>query len=153
VEEDRPTQLIALTIKLWTGSLSRRAFLSRMAIVAGGSAVALACGVEATAVSPTRAPTLKAEPTIPAAASGEDNIEAGPVGFEANGNTLLGYLSRPRLPGPHPSVLVVHENRGLLPHFHDVTRRLAREGYVALAVDMLSRKGGNEFVLRYQRDA
>ena len=62
--------------------------------------------------------------------------------FEADGTTLLGYLSRPALPGPHPAVLVVHENRGLLPHFEDVTRRLAREGYVALAVDMLSRAGG-----------
>lgn len=38
--------------------------------------------------------------------------------------------------------MVVHEDRGLLPHFHDVTRRYAREGYVALAIDMLSRQGG-----------
>jgi carboxymethylenebutenolidase len=37
---------------------------------------------------------------------------------------------------------VAHENRGLLPHFADVTRRLAAEGYVALAIDMLSRQGG-----------
>ena len=37
---------------------------------------------------------------------------------------------------------MVHENRGLLPHFEDLTRRFAREGYVALAVDMLSREGG-----------
>jgi dienelactone hydrolase len=38
--------------------------------------------------------------------------------------------------------VAVHENRGLLlPHFHDITRRYAREGYVVLAIDMLSRKG------------
>ena len=55
---------------------------------------------------------------------------------------MLGYLSRPALPGPHPAIVVVHENRGLLPHFEDLTRRFAREGYVALAVDMLSREGG-----------
>ena len=36
----------------------------------------------------------------------------------------------------------MHENRGLLPHFHDITRRNAREGYVALAIDALSREGG-----------
>jgi carboxymethylenebutenolidase len=71
-------------------------------------------------------------------------IEEGPVEFDANGTTLLGYLSRPASPGPHPAVVVVHENRGLLPHFPDVTRRLAREGYAALAVDMLSRKGGTD---------
>ena len=36
----------------------------------------------------------------------------------------------------------MHENRGLLlPHFHDITRRYAREGYVVLAIDMLSRQG------------
>ena len=69
-------------------------------------------------------------------------IEDGPVEFQANGDNLLGYLSRPTSPEPHTGVLVVHENRGLLPHVVDVTRRLAAEGYVALAVDMLSREGG-----------
>lgn len=120
-------------------SLSRRAFLGRLALLAGGSALVLACGAEATAVAPARPSTSTA-----AAPPEQDAIEAGPVEFEANGNTLFGYLSRPALPGPHPGVLVVHENRGLLPHFPDVTRRLAREGYVALAVDMLSRKGGTD---------
>ena len=124
------------------GNLSRRAFLSQLVLVAGGSAVALACGSSATAIPPTAtdSPSPTAIPT--AAPIGEDSIEAGPVEFEANGEKLLGYLSRPTLPGPHPGVVVVHENRGLLPHFFDVTRRFAREGYVALAVDMLSREGG-----------
>ena len=62
--------------------------------------------------------------------------------LEFDGDALLVYLSRLTLPGPHPGIVVVHENRGLLPHFQDVTRRFAREGYVALAVDMLSREGG-----------
>jgi carboxymethylenebutenolidase len=39
-------------------------------------------------------------------------------------------------------VLVCHENRGLTEHIKDVTRRLAQAGYVALAVDLLSRSGG-----------
>ena len=39
-------------------------------------------------------------------------------------------------------MLVIHENRGMLLHFPDVARRLAVEGYAALAVDMLSREGG-----------
>ena len=131
------------TSNFWNGSLSRRAFLSRIALVAGESVVALACGAEATAIPPTQAPP-QLVPTEPAAAApqGQMSIEDGPVEFEANGSKLLGYLSRPTSPGPHPAVLVVHENRGLLPHFPDVTRRLAREGYVALAVDMLSTKGG-----------
>lgn len=130
------------TEKILGSNLSRRAFLSRMAIIAGGSAVALACGTEATAIAPTA--TSSSSPTsVPATASGDaGSIESGPVEFDGNGSKLLGYLSRPTLPGPHPAIVVVHENRGLLPHFEDLTRRFAREGYVALAVDMLSREGG-----------
>jgi carboxymethylenebutenolidase len=89
------------------------------------------------------AATAVPEPTV-AAPQEPLSIEDGPVEFEANGSKLLGYLSRPTSAGPHPAVLVVHENRGLLPHFPDVTRRLAREGYVALAVDMLSTLGGTD---------
>ncbi len=40
-------------------------------------------------------------------------------------------------------VLVCHENRGLSTHIQDVTRRLAKAGYVGLAVDLLSRQGGS----------
>ncbi len=137
MKENQTFQSTGHTRNFGTGSLSRRAFLGRLALLAGGSAVVLACGAEATAIAPSRPQS----PTAAAATEG-DTIEAGPVEFQANGSRLLGYLSRPALPGPHPAVLVVHENRGLLPHFPDVTRRLAREGYVALAVDLLSRKGG-----------
>lgn len=35
-----------------------------------------------------------------------------------------------------------HENRGLTPHIRDVARRLAKAGYAALALDVLSREGG-----------
>jgi carboxymethylenebutenolidase len=69
-------------------------------------------------------------------------VEAGPVEFEGQGGTLLGYLARPREGGPAPVVLVCHENRGLTEHIQDVARRLAKAGYVALAVDLLSRQGG-----------
>ncbi len=39
-------------------------------------------------------------------------------------------------------VLVCHENRGLTAHIEDVTRRVAKAGYIGLAVDLLSRQGG-----------
>jgi carboxymethylenebutenolidase len=52
------------------------------------------------------------------------------------------YLARPASGEPRPVVLVCHENRGLTEHIQDVTRRLARANYVALAVDLLSRQGG-----------
>jgi carboxymethylenebutenolidase len=44
--------------------------------------------------------------------------------------------------GPQPGVLVIHENRGLTEHIRDVTRRMAKAGFVALGVDLLSRQGG-----------
>ena len=43
-----------------------------------------------------------------------------------------------------PAVVVVHENRGLTDYIKDVTRRVAKAGYVAIAVDLLSRQGGTE---------
>ena len=43
---------------------------------------------------------------------------------------------------PKGTVLVIHENRGLTPHFFDVVGRLAASGYTALCVDLLSPEGG-----------
>lgn len=43
---------------------------------------------------------------------------------------------------PRPGVLVIHENRGLNPYIADVTRRLAKAGFLALAPDGLSPLGG-----------
>ena len=64
------------------------------------------------------------------------------VSFPGDGLTVLGYLARPSGEGPYPAILVAHENRGLTPHIEDVARRLAKEGYVVLAVDLLSPTGG-----------
>ena len=72
----------------------------------------------------------------------DPRIEAGPVEFQSGDATLMGYLARPKSGGPHPPVLVLHENTGMLPHFPDVARRLALEGYAALALDLLGRHGG-----------
>jgi carboxymethylenebutenolidase len=64
------------------------------------------------------------------------------VEFPGEGATLQAYLARPKNEGSFPVVLVCHENRGLTDHIKDVARRLAKAGYVALAVDLLSRQGG-----------
>jgi carboxymethylenebutenolidase len=45
---------------------------------------------------------------------------------------------------PKASVLVIHENRGLTPHFHDLVGRFAKEGFSALCVDLLSPEGGTD---------
>lgn len=68
------------------------------------------------------------------------------VEFPGEGATLMGYLARPTGEGPFPVILVCHENRGLTDHIKDVTRRVAKAGYVGLAVDLLSRQGGTAAV-------
>lgn len=57
---------------------------------------------------------------------------------------MFGYLTVPRdaYRELRPGVLVVHENRGLVDHIKDVTRRVAKAGFIGLAVDLLSRQGG-----------
>ncbi len=68
------------------------------------------------------------------------------LSFAGASGTLKAYQAAPKtplkLPGKGNGILVVHQNRGLNPHIEDITRRLATEGYVALAVDFLSPLGG-----------
>jgi carboxymethylenebutenolidase len=52
------------------------------------------------------------------------------------------YLARPKGETKRPGVVVIHENRGLQPHIKDVTRRVASEGFLAMAPDGLSPMGG-----------
>lgn len=57
--------------------------------------------------------------------------------------TVRGYLARPaNASGRLPTVLVVHENRGLNPHIEDIARRLAVDGFIAFAPDALFPLGG-----------
>ena len=55
-----------------------------------------------------------------------------------------GYLVRPASAGAArlPSILVIHENRGLNPHIEDIARRLALDGFMAFAPDALTPAGG-----------
>jgi carboxymethylenebutenolidase len=55
---------------------------------------------------------------------------------------VRGYLVKPASQGPHPAVVVVHENRGLNPYIEDVARRLGKAGFMALAPDGLTSVGG-----------
>jgi carboxymethylenebutenolidase len=73
-------------------------------------------------------------------------VNAMAVEFPDDGTMLKGYLAKPNQSGSFPVILVCHENRGLTEHIQDVTRRLAKAGYAALAVDLLSRQGGSAFL-------
>jgi carboxymethylenebutenolidase len=55
---------------------------------------------------------------------------------------VFAYLARPKGDAKIPGVVVIHENRGLVPHIEDVTRRVALEGFLAIAPDALTPLGG-----------
>src|ERR1700755_1819337 len=60
---------------------------------------------------------------------------------QGNGS-IKGYLVRPANATKLPTVLVVHENRGLNPYIEDVARRLAIANFIAFAPDGLTSVGG-----------
>lgn len=139
------------------GRLGRRELLRRVAMMAGGVALALpvlqSLGLTAT---PTEiAEAASSAPLTTAQASGvtvpptDPALQASMIEFTMGTQKVFGYLSQPRSGGPSPAVLVIHENRGLQEHFKDVTRRLAKAGYVAFALDLASHEGGTE---RYAAD-
>jgi carboxymethylenebutenolidase len=72
----------------------------------------------------------------------DPGISAGPAQYPGTITPLMGYLSAPRGGEVYPGILVLHDIGGLTEHFRDITRRLAKSGYVALAPDLLSRQGG-----------
>src|SRR6267378_751755 len=117
------------------GSIDRREFLAR----AGALTVA---GVSALAMAQALLPRYAQAQTI---SFTDERMKAQYVNYPSpggNSGSMRGYLARPAGQGPFPSVLVIHENRGLNPYIEDVARRAAVEGFLALAPDGLSPVGG-----------
>lgn len=113
--------------------LSRREFLSRLASLSDSAAAALAA-----------LPLLEFSPATAAQVSPEDpRLDADFVRYAGSDGPIKAYLARPApIDTRLPAVLVIHENRGLNAHILDVTRRLAAEGFLAMAPDCLSPLGG-----------
>lgn len=87
------------------------------------------------------------QPTLaggPPGAVAPESVEAASVQFPSETFNIKAYQARPRTGGPFPGLIIIHENRGLTDHIKDVARRFANQGYVALAVDLLSRSGGSD---------
>jgi len=114
-------------------TLDRRRFIDALTRLAGGTAAAMA------------ALTVLENSYAHAAIMAVDDprIVAETIIFPGSTGEMTGYLAKPAsATGPLPGVVVVHENRGLNPHIQDVARRVAAEGFVALAPDFLSPLGG-----------
>ena len=119
------------------GGMNRRDFLERLSALAGSAAAALAL---LPVLENNYAQAELVPENDPAITAAEAEIAPG----------IKGYLVRPAAAGTYPAVLVIHENRGLNPHIRDVARRFAKNGYVAIALDLLSREGGTA---AHDRDA
>jgi carboxymethylenebutenolidase len=113
------------------GGMNRRTFLDRLAALAGSSAAA-------TALLPVLTNNYAQAQTV---AENDPRIAAAEVAIPGV-PSLKGYLVKAKAEGKLPTVIVIHENRGLNPHIKDVTRRLAAEGFIALGLDYLSVMGG-----------
>ncbi len=114
------------------GGMSRRAFLDRLTELAGTAAAAAAM------VGLLQNDYAKAA----IVAADDARLAIDRVSYDSPKGKIGGYLARPKDKGKRPAVLVIHENRGLNPHIEDVARRLAAEGFLALAPDLLSVNGG-----------
>lgn len=115
--------------------MTRRQFLNRASalVVVSGSALAMA---EALLPRYANAQTISFT---------DERIKPKYVDYDSPGGTsgkMRGYLVQPVGDGPFPAVLVFHENRGLNPYIEDVARRVAVEGFLALAPDGLAPIGG-----------
>ncbi|MBV7337941.1 dienelactone hydrolase family protein [Chloroflexi bacterium TSY] len=149
------------------GEISRRTFIRRGAFITGSMA-ATAAAMTVVGCQPIELPSATEpmpEPVTPTAVpeeeaaagelvpvegaqspfsvpEGDPALIANNVTFPSGDDEITGYLARPVADGVYAAILVCHENRGLNPHTRDVARRFAKEGYVALAIDLLSREGG-----------
>lgn len=117
------------------GRMDRREFMARAAAITVG-------GVSALWMAQALLPRYAEAQTI---SFTDPRMTGNYVEYDSPGGTsgtMRGYLVVPEGEGPFPSVLVIHENRGLNPHIEDVARRAGVAGFLALAPDGLAPVGG-----------
>jgi carboxymethylenebutenolidase len=122
--------------ELRDGKLSRREFMSRAIMITGSLAAA-------NAIIATLGGSEVSAAQVP---EGDPAIITHNVSYDGKAGKIAAYLARPVKQGKYPAVIVIHDNTGLSDHIRDVARRLAKEGYVVLVPDYLSRVGGTRLV-------
>jgi len=117
------------------GDLSRRGFLDHATRIAGSATAA--AGLLA-ALSPQFAAAQQVAPDDARIVTRVETIDS-PRGY----GKVRAYMAKPAgASSALPTILVVHENRGLNPHIEDIARRLALDGFLACAPDALTSVGG-----------
>ena len=123
-------KIITLYDEYTHSQLNRKDFMKKLALLAGGTAMAM-----------TILPLL--ENNYAAAASfTSDEIIVENITYPGVDGEMKAVLAKPKTDKKLGCVLVIHENRGLNPHIIDITKRVAAEGFIALGVDALSPLGG-----------
>lgn len=114
-------------------TLDRRGFMEKLTKLAGSAGAAAA-------IAPLLAANKASAEVI---AADDGRVEAKDVTYAGSKGEMKGYLVRPKdAAGKLGGVIIIHENRGLNSHIRDVARRVALEGFIALAPDFLSPLGG-----------
>lgn len=108
------------------GGTDRRTFLKKLGILTGSSYAAAALIPELESDFPFQ----------------DEDLVTEFIKYPAETGDMKAFMAHPKKGKKFPGVIVIHENRGLVPHIQDVTRRMAREGFLALAPDALSPVGG-----------
>jgi carboxymethylenebutenolidase len=127
-----PEEIKELVEEYREGKISRRDFIQKAVILTGSLAAANSL---IDALMPSGAKAAMVPETDP-------DILTHNVEYQGKAGPVYAYLARPMKAGKYPAIIVIHENAGLSDHIRDVSRRLAKQGYVALAPDYLSRLGG-----------
>lgn len=132
---DFPQELLNLFDKYVHGDIERRDFLE------GAKRFAIG-GVTVTALYESLKPNYAWAQQVP---KDDPRIKVEVVTVESpNGNgNIKGLFARPaKMIGKLPTVIVIHENRGLNPYIEDVARRFAAANFIAFAPDGLTSVGG-----------
>jgi carboxymethylenebutenolidase len=125
-------KIIALYAEYLQERMDRREFLKKLSILAGGTAAANAL-----------LPFLKKNDAQAAIVSKDDpRIIEEYIKYPGATGEIRADFARPKGDEKLPGVVVIHEIWGLNAHIEDVTRRVALEGFLALAPDALSAAGG-----------
>jgi len=113
------------------GLTNRREFIRKLAIIAGSTTAALAL-----------LPVLEENSLKASVIQDDTDLVTEMIKYPGATGEMNAFLARPKKGKKFPAVIVIHENRGLVPHIKDVTRRMAKEGFLAIAPDALTPVGG-----------
>lgn len=112
--------------------MNRRSFLRESALLVGGTTGAYALLAQL-ADGPAKAEVV---------AKDDPRLYTEYIRYPGETGEMTAYAAQPQGRAGLPGVIVIHENTGLQPHIEDVTRRVALEGFLAIAPDALSPFGG-----------